>query len=201
MAEIALNYPKKLPKQDRSRATVEAIVEATARILGSEGRQRLSTNRIAEVAGVSVGSLYQYFPNKESLLAEVRRRYDQGFMDRMVSQLARFGTLPPREALREFMRFMIEIHAENPRLHNEIAAEIPDSERQYLQEFVLAYLEAHRAELRPPDLELAAYICLQVGEALTHGTALNSPELLGDERFLDEVCDLLYRYLAKPEDS
>ena len=80
-----------------------------------------------------------------------------------------------------------------------MAAEIPPSEHQYLQELLLAYFEAHRDELRRPDLELAAYICLQVGEALTHGTALATPELLQDDRFVEEVCDVLIRYLVKSD--
>ncbi len=79
MLEIERNTRKKQPKQDRSRVTVEAIIEATTRILKREGRAALTTNRIAQVAGVSVGSLYQYFPNKEALLAEVKQRYDLDF--------------------------------------------------------------------------------------------------------------------------
>ncbi len=197
MSQIQHISPRKLPKQDRSQATVEALIEATARIVANEGRERLSTNRIAEVAGVSVGSLYQYFPNKESLLTEVRRRYDRDFMDRMVSELSRSGHLPLRDAVPKFIRFMVGIHAENPGLHNELAEQIPDAEHQYLHEFVLAYLEAHRDEVRPEDLELATYIALEVGEALIHGTALRMPERLEDERFAEEISDLLLRYLAK----
>ena len=60
--------PRKLPQQDRSRVTVQAILEATTHILTEEGYEKANTNRIAERAGVSIGSLYQYFPNKESLL-------------------------------------------------------------------------------------------------------------------------------------
>ncbi len=197
MSENLSISPRKLPKQDRARATVEAVIEATARILSKEGRSRLSTNRVAALAGVSVGSLYQYFPNKEALVAELRRRYDRRFMDRMTGEVARFGALPLRDAVRAFMRFMIEIHAEDPRLHNELAAAVPDFEREYLEKFVLAYLETRRDEIRPADLELATYVCLQVGEAVTHGTALHRPELLQDERFADEVCELLLRYLQK----
>lgn len=194
---IRSNLPKKQPKQARSQATFEAIVEATARVLGTEGRVRLSTNRVAEVAGVSVGSLYQYFPNKEALLTELRRRYDQRFMDRMVRELGQVGRLPLREAVPEFLRFMIALHAENPTLHNELAAEVPDVEREYLRAFTLAYLEAHRDEVRPKRLEIAADLCLDVGEALTHQTALHHPGRLRDEGFVEEVCDLLLRYLAK----
>jgi tetracycline repressor-like protein len=60
---------RKLPTQERSRATVEAFLTATARILASEGYEKASTNCVAEVAGYGIGSLYEYFPNKESLVA------------------------------------------------------------------------------------------------------------------------------------
>ncbi len=191
------NILKKQPKQARSAATFEAILEATSRVLVAQGRARVSTNRVAQVAGVSVGSLYQYFPNKEALLAELRRRYDEQFMDRMIRELGRVGRLPLREAMPEFMRFMISLHAENPKLHNELTAEIPEVQRKYLRAFALAYLEAHRDEVRPKRLETAAYICLEAGEALCHQTALHEPERLHDEGFVEEVCDLLVRYLAR----
>jgi AcrR family transcriptional regulator len=61
-SDISTN-PRKLPTQDRSKETVEAILQATAIVLKREGYDRASTRRVAEVAGVSVGSLYQYFPN------------------------------------------------------------------------------------------------------------------------------------------
>src|SRR6185437_12667327 len=69
--------PRKTASQKRSRATVDALVEATARVLIKEGYDRTSTNRIASVAGVSIGSLYQYFPSKEALVAAVIERHMQ----------------------------------------------------------------------------------------------------------------------------
>jgi AcrR family transcriptional regulator len=69
--------PRKSPAQRRSAHTVDAMVEAAIRILRAEGYAALNTRRVAEVAGVSVGSLYQYFPNRESIVAElVKRRMD-----------------------------------------------------------------------------------------------------------------------------
>lgn len=70
-------HPRKHPRQRRSMATVDAIVEATARILEEEGLLALNTNVIAERAGVSIGSLYQYFPTKEVILGELIRRERQ----------------------------------------------------------------------------------------------------------------------------
>lgn len=66
---------RKPPRQVRSQVTVEAIVEASARVFVEEGFESATTNRIAEVAGVSVGSLYQYFPNKESLVRALLIRH------------------------------------------------------------------------------------------------------------------------------
>ncbi|MES2963003.1 MAG: TetR/AcrR family transcriptional regulator [Bdellovibrionota bacterium] len=61
----------KEPRQSRSRAMVDAIFEATLRVLPTVGNEKLTTSKIAEVAGVSVGSLYQYFPSKDALVGAV----------------------------------------------------------------------------------------------------------------------------------
>jgi AcrR family transcriptional regulator len=66
-----LDSQRKLPKQERSKAIVDAILEATVRILPKIGSQNVTTKKIAEFAGVSIGSLYQYFPNKESVLGGI----------------------------------------------------------------------------------------------------------------------------------
>ncbi len=188
---------KKKPKQARSQEMVEILLQATTRILRRDGRESLTTNRIAEVAGVSVGSLYQYFPNKESLVDALRERYDAQFLERMIRAFGSSASLPLREGVREFARFVIDIHREDPQLHNELSPEIPEDQHRTVREMVRAYLEAHRDEVRRPDLEIATYVVVEVGESLVHNTALRAPERLEDPRFLDEVCDLMERYLAK----
>src|SRR5260221_6509172 len=75
MAARTRTAPRKQPRQGRSQATVEAILTATSRILVKEGFDRASTNRIAEQAGVSIGSLYQYFPSKEALVVALMQRH------------------------------------------------------------------------------------------------------------------------------
>ena len=66
--------PRKTPRQARSKATVHAILEAAARILETQGADAVTTNAVADRAGVSVGSLYQYFPSKEAIFAELIRQ-------------------------------------------------------------------------------------------------------------------------------
>lgn len=87
-ADLASINPRKTPRQRRSAELVEAIYEAGARILETEGLAGLNTNRVAEVAGVSVGSLYQYFPSKEAIVAGLLRRSRQDLLDGMRQVLA-----------------------------------------------------------------------------------------------------------------
>jgi AcrR family transcriptional regulator len=185
------------PSQQRARETVEAIVSATAHILRREGPGRLTTNRIAQKAGVSIGSLYQYFRDKDAIVVEVRRRFEAEFQDRFVAGLVRVGSLPLRDAVAELVRALVALHAEDPGLHNAVGSGIPETQRPLLEQIVASYLEARRRELRRKDLALAATVTLDVAEALVHGVAVRSPERLHDEAFVAEVTDLLTRYLAR----
>src|SRR5438445_2470695 len=98
MARKPPTKPRKNASQERSRATVDALVEATARILVKEGFDKASTNRIAEVAGVSVGSLYQYYPGKEALVAAVIERHNQQIMQVVGGTLAEITSQPIEQA-------------------------------------------------------------------------------------------------------
>lgn len=82
-----LDEKRRTPRQARARETVEAIFEATARILQSEGRAGLNTNLIAEIAGVSVGTLYSYFPDKEAILLAMARRETVAVRDAVAKTL------------------------------------------------------------------------------------------------------------------
>ena len=97
MARRPSTNPRKQASQARSRATVDALIEATARILVREGFDKASTNRIAEQAGVSVGSLYQYYPSKEALVAAVIDRHNQQRMHVVRDALAEVGRASCRE--------------------------------------------------------------------------------------------------------
>src|SRR5437762_14158570 len=103
MARKPPTKPRKNASQERSRATVDALVEATARILVRQGFDKASTNRIAEVAGVSVGSLYQYFPSKEALVAAVVERHQQEIMQTVRGELADVLAQPVEQAVRKLV--------------------------------------------------------------------------------------------------
>src|SRR5580692_6581184 len=125
MSSAVRTNPRKNPSQERSRLTVDALLEATARILVREGFDKASTNRIAEVAGVSVGSLYQYFPGKEALVVAVIERHNQEIMQTVRGELADVASQPLQQGVRKLVAVAVKAHRVNPRLHRVLAEQIP----------------------------------------------------------------------------
>ena len=201
-----LTNPRKKASQERSRATVVALIEATARILVREGFEKASTNRIAQEAGVSIGSLYQYYPSKEALVAAVIDHHNQQRMQMVRDALAEVAALPVEKAVRKLVAMAIEAHRIDPKLHRVLSEQIPRTGRLKNVEIfgretyalVQAYLEAHRHELRAVDLELAAFVCATSIEALTHAAVVHRSDPLSDHAaatLVDEATRLLVRYL------
>jgi AcrR family transcriptional regulator len=208
MARKPPTRPRKDAVQARSRATVDALVEATARILVREGFDKASTNRIAEVAGVSVGSLYQYFPCKEALVAAVIERHQQRILRTVRAELAGLHALPVREAMRRVVAAAVKAHRVDPRLHRVLAEQIPRvGKLEKVETFNRAnyslfrdYLEARRHEIRDLDLDVASFVCVTSIEALTHNAVLHHPEMLQDDAMaslIDEGVRLVVRYLER----
>lgn len=189
---------RRRPVQRRSHETAEIILRATTQILSRDGLEGLTTNRVAEKAGVSIGSLYQYFPDKEALVAEIRRHYEEAFRERLIALTRDLHGLPLGEAIAQCVRVLIAIHVEDPRLHNAVsAAGIDATERSLLDQLAATWLESRRTDVRRPNHMLAAAIALDAAESLIHGVALRTPELLANDAFADEITDLLVRYLAR----
>jgi AcrR family transcriptional regulator len=206
MARKIETNPRKVASQERSRLTIDALLEATTRILIKEGYDRASTNRIAEVAGVSIGSLYQYFPSKEALVAAVIDRHAQEISQVTRNALVKMAARPIEAAAREFVSVAIDAHRVNPKLHGVLAEQTPrvgrlDNIEANIREgyaLVRGYLEAHRDEIDVADLDLAAFVLVTVVEALTHAAVLRRPDILAGEKarqFVDDVTRLVVRYL------
>ncbi|MFI6868977.1 TetR/AcrR family transcriptional regulator [Nocardia sp. NPDC050406] len=109
---------RKLPRQRRSRETVDTLLEAAAQVFTREGLGA-TTNRIAERAGLSIGTLYQYFPNKQALLRVLAERHLAESGARLGAVLAEMRvTLPPfEEAMRGILEVVVELHRDRPGLH------------------------------------------------------------------------------------
>jgi AcrR family transcriptional regulator len=199
--------PRKAPTQQRARETIDCILQATGRVLIEEGFDGASTNRIAAAAGVSVGSLYQYFPSKEALVAALIERHVEEMTRELAVELSRVVELPLAGAVRRLVELMLRAHAVDPALHRVLIEQVPRVGRlERLHEIerrvgilARAYLEAHARELRVKDLDQAAFIAVTVVEALTHAAVLHRPEHLSRPALAEEITELVVRYLAKSE--
>ena len=209
MARRPQTNPRKIASQQRSRSTVDTILEATARVLTRDGYDRASTNKIAIAAGVSIGSLYQYFPSKEALVAALVERHTQELSNVVRKALIKVAGSPIEIATREFVVAAIDAHRVDPRLHRVLTEEVPRTGRlkdiEAVEQNACAafreYLELHRSEVGVADLDVAAFIFVTTVEALTHAAVLRRPEnLLGDRAraFVDEVTRLVLGYLKAP---
>jgi AcrR family transcriptional regulator len=206
MATKVQTNPRKSASQKRSRLMVDALLEATARVLIREGFGNASTNRIAEVAGVSVGSLYQYFPSKEALVAALVDRHREEISQAVQGELAEAMQLPLGRAVRQLVAAAVEAHRIDPALHRALTEQIPrvgrleKAETFNRENYALfrAYLERHQDEIRVVDLELAAFVCVTSIEALTHTAVLHRKLVSGEatEALVDEAARLVVGYLT-----
>jgi AcrR family transcriptional regulator len=202
MAAQVRTNPRKKPRQERAVATIDALLTATARILVRDGFDRASTNRIAEEAGVSVGSLYQYFPGKEALVAALIERHIDEMTSLFATAFERFAKLPLREATKALVALHLRAHAIDPKLHQVLSEQVPridkldrvrDLERNVVS-LVRAYLAAHKSEIKVRDLDMAAFVVVQAVEGITHAALLHDTSL-DDHKLINELSALVFRYL------
>ncbi len=194
---------RKTPRQRRSAETVEAILTAAAHILEKEGFDAATTNRVAVKAGVCIGSLYQYFPNKESLVRALNDRHTKEILDLLRKRFGELQEAPLKNSVRAIVQTMVEVHRVNPALHRVLVNVVPGigglAETRVVEDAAAAlltqFLKARRAELQPLNPELSAFMLVHAVEALTHAAVLERPELLKGEAFVDEASRMILGYL------
>ncbi len=198
MAAKKKTQPRKVPRQARSQNTVDVIVEAATRILTTEGFEGANVNRIAELAGVSVGSLYQYFPSKEAVVGAVAKRLGEQTASLVSTRMAALEGLPLRGAIAGIVACVLDAYRLNPPLRRIIRQDVPevvpffetrDIDAQ-LRERIRDYLLAHRPSIRPPDLDLALRMMFVAIEAISEATTD-----LPQETVQEELVCMLERYL------
>jgi AcrR family transcriptional regulator len=203
--------PRKRPRQERSQATVQAILTAAAHILTEAGYDHFTTNKVAERAGVSIGSLYQYFPNKESLLLALAEHHAREVMQLAQHHLVGIGdpcgngkaARPIPEVLRQIIKAAIAAHSVNPKLHRVLHEQVPHSEvmRQLdqvkIENLLRSFLAERCEQLQPENLDLTVFIIERTIRGLIHGAAIDHPEFLKTGELEQELVTLLSAYLVK----
>lgn len=197
--------PRKHPVQGRAKATVDAIIAAASQVLITSGYDRMTTARVAQRAGVSVGSLYQYFPNKEALVAALIDKHSQELVDTVRESLHRHSRATLGECVRAVIDATIAAHRTDPRLHKILHEQIPRvgqlgramrANEDITRELERA-LRVHAGELRAElDPALAATVVDTVLDAIAHKSVLERNTPLAGETAAREGYALVMRYLT-----
>lgn len=179
---------RKEPRQARSRATVDAIVQTGAHILGKHGWAGFNTNEVAEAAGVSIGSLYQYFPDKQALVEAIRQRHLNDVLAVLPAADADAAPLP--QLVADLVDGMIAAHSVHPALHRVLLEMAPPHsgsdaaqaafQKQYLDRYQALVVACPRARSKATKALLVQLLSATM-EGVIHSAARNgtleSPEL------------------------
>jgi AcrR family transcriptional regulator len=201
--------PRKRPQQARSRITVEAVVEAAAQVLVTDGYDGLTTTRVAERAGVSVGTLYQYFPDKDGLVAALVESHLAAEEAALTAAFADFeeagglAAVPLPEAVDRLVGAFVGVFAESPERSSALYAQVPYVKWQggvlgvarRTTEAVTALLQAHAPDVRRPDPALAAFVVVHAVDTLTQRAVAERPADVASGAVTAEAVDLVRRYL------
>jgi AcrR family transcriptional regulator len=197
---------RKQPQQARAQETVRAILEATVQILDREGLDAATTTRIAEVAGVSIGSLYQYFSHRDAILKALQdREFERtlAMMQRVLAD-ANLGEAPEK-TVSDALRSLAELYTTSPGLHRVLAIEgLRVAKAEHVHAFDLRvidlvrhFLSATKAPIARRNLEAAAFIVYQSVRATMLAYLLERPPGLDAEGLTEELAELVTGYLLR----
>jgi AcrR family transcriptional regulator len=202
--------PRKSPRQSRARDTRARILDPAQRVFAQHGYAGGTTNRIAEAAELSIGSLYQYFPNKDAILIKlVDAHIDAGtraLTEAIEGLLAQHAPDPPplMDLLDTTVAVLVDLHATDRRFHRVMFEEAPrppdvlDFVAAYeadLVERVVGVLSTH-PEVRVPDVRVAARITITTIDSLIHRLATEETSHISDTQLREEVVRLTHAYLT-----
>jgi AcrR family transcriptional regulator len=193
---------RRRPKQRRARQTVEAVLDAVARVLKRDGVKAVTTNRIAEVAGVSIGSVYQYFPDKRAIFIALHQRHIEQ-IDRMVeTKLIEHAESSLDDLIRAMVEAMVEAHTTDPQLYELLMTEVPhraEGTRDFAVRLHGAFRlaissRAHELKTRR-DLDKVVFVVTHMVESLSHGAVLQRPPSLSLAAAKEEAVRAVLSYL------
>ncbi len=199
-----LRAPRKTPQQSRSQATVDAILDAAAHLFCESGFDTATTNAIAERAGVSIGSCYQYFPNKLALLEALRERHIKGLWEAIGAACDEACALAWPGALRHVIArcsayngrhvsLMVVLHKELP-VHSRTMDRMVMAQST-LQHHLRKFLEAHQGSIKV-NVDQALFMMPALGRGIFTAAAIEQPHAVEDEKFVDEIVSIMLGYLT-----
>jgi AcrR family transcriptional regulator len=181
---------------------VEAILGAAARVFVKEGYAGATTNRIARAAGVSVGSLYQYFPSKDAIAVELLRRYREGLIELVGTRLSAMSHATFESVVHTLLTALLRAEGINPALHRVLIEQVLRTNarseilgfEERLERLLADALRAAALDL--PDYEIAAFVLVRVVLAIVHAAVVDRPSY-NVPQLTDELTRLIVRYVSR----
>lgn len=182
---------------------VERILDAGQNMLITHGYDGASTNRIAAAAGISPGSLYQYFPNKDAIAAAVIDRYSDQLSSRVAARVSERLNQPAPDYVRESIAALVDALDVHPEFLRAVMEQMPRlgtgskliAFEQRIGELTVAYLTINRTQVRPDiTLDTAAWMLVRMVEHLCVRYVLDQPPI-GRDQFIDEITVMALSYL------
>ncbi|MCX7056354.1 MAG: TetR/AcrR family transcriptional regulator [Proteobacteria bacterium] len=196
--------PRKQPTQLRARLTVDCILQAAESIITKKGYEYATTNHIAEVAGVSIGTVYQYFPRKEAIVAALVENAVVGSSAPVRQQLLASMHEPLTQCLPVIIGLLLKTRKQNGMILRQLVRDVvaigSDSEQLTPETFLystfrLFYVE-HRDEIKIENLDMAMSVCefMIIGGINSY---LDDPApKLADEEFVEQLSNAVNKYLT-----
>jgi len=193
------------PQQRRSRQTKEKILSAAYRLFCEKGYYKTTTNEIARVAGVSIGSLYSYFKDKDTILLEILDRFNDSF-NRVSDELSRDMELyrtDPKAWFRRFIEGMIEVHRLSKELNREMkilcfsmpeVAAVMEKQHERTRQMNFSYFYLYQEFITVEDVEAAAIVTFNLIDSVVDQIVFCENQI-DDERIVDAGVDALYKFL------
>jgi len=186
---------RRQPTQERARETVNAILDAVIRLLRRGGSSSITTNRVAAAAGVSIGSVYQYFPNKRAIFIALHERHIAQVDQTLQRKITASADEPLDRLVAHLMDGMIEVHAADPELATLLDSEVPHRANR-AGEFSIRLHRPLREALKPharnlggpTKLDLRVFLLANMLEALGHAVVLRRPPGLSQRNAGLEAC-------------
>jgi len=195
---------RRQPSQERSRQTVRAVLDATVKLLKRDGVDAITTNRVAEVAGVCIGSLYQYFPDKRAIFVALHGRHADAIGGLIDSTVAGPAASSLDQLLPALMNGLIDAHAAEPELHELLDREIPRRAggAPGLPAALRAVIAERAQELAPHrGLDRTMFIVPHMMDALAHEAVLCRPPRLSLAAAKEEAARAILEYLSPSASS
>lgn len=199
------NNTVRKPRQTRSIQTKEKILDAAYRLFCEKGYFKTTTNEIARVAGVSIGSLYSYFKDKDTILLEILDRYNASFskVHETISKDMEQYLKNPREWFRCFIQSMIEVHKLSKELNRELqiirysmpaVAAVLNKQNEKISGMTLEYLTTYRSLLTVQDIEAAAVVVNNLISSTVDQIVFRE-NVIDNKRIIDAGVEAAYKYL------